>query len=277
MYELRIDQIQILEELQSRASTDWKHVDELVELLQSGGQFKEHPVVFRQGHDGDEYFLADGFHRVHAYKKSGIESAIFDVRAGGTTAFRHAKLWSIQSNSAHGLRRKPADKRRAVEMLLADEEWSTKSVRWIAETAQVSHPFVASVKRGGNVSNSPVSGDDNSQFVTGVDGKKYPAKKKSQPRHAAPLYHCTECRNTFTEAEGECPRCYPPEPETVEFVPAEDLEFNEAQFQEVFSVIQNAIFHARLTWPKKPLMRLEAENSHMFYCNIPAGYTEAQA
>ena len=120
MYELRIDQIQILDELQSRASTDWKHVDELVELLQSGGQFKEHPVVFRQGPDGDEYFLADGFHRVHAYLKAGIESAMFDVRAGGTTAFRHAKLWSIQSNSAHGLRRSPADKRRAVEMLLQE-------------------------------------------------------------------------------------------------------------------------------------------------------------
>jgi hypothetical protein len=57
MYELRIDQIQILDELQSRASTSSEHVDELVELLQSGGQFKEPPVVFRQGHDGDEYFL----------------------------------------------------------------------------------------------------------------------------------------------------------------------------------------------------------------------------
>lgn len=181
MYELRIDQIQILEELQSRASTDWKHVDELVELLQSGGQFKEHPVVFRQGPDGDEYFLADGFHRVHAYRKAGIESAMFDVRAGGSAAFRLAKLWSIQSNITHGLRRSNADKRRAVEMLLADEEWSTKSDRWIAETAGVSHPTVQNVRQVVNFTTSPVSGGDNPEFITGADGKKYPAKKATQP------------------------------------------------------------------------------------------------
>ena len=181
MYELRIDQIQILDELQSRASTDWKHVDELVELLQSGGQFKDHPVVFRQRPDGDEYFLADGFHRVHAYLKAGIESAMFDVRAGGTTAFRLAKLWSIQSNITHGLKRSNADKRRAVEMLLADEEWSSKSDRWIAETAGVHHSTVQAIKQVAESANPVISGSVIPEFRTGVDGKQYQAKKSSQP------------------------------------------------------------------------------------------------
>ena len=277
MYELRIDQIQILEELQSRASTDWKHVDELVELLQSGGQFKDHPVVFRQGPAGDEYFLADGFHRVHAYLKAGIETAMFDVRAGGSTAFRLAKLWSIQSNITHGLKRSNADKRRAVEMLLADEEWSSKSDRWIAETAGVHHVTVANIKQVVNFTTSPVSGEATPEFKMGADGKKYPAKKATQLRQTAPIYHCTECRNTFTESEGECPRCYPPEPETVEFVQIEDSDVDEAQFQEVFSVIQHAVFHARLTWPKKPLMQLEARNSNLYYQNIPTGYAKVEA
>ena len=185
MYELRIDQIQILDELQSRASTDWKHVDELVELLQSGGQFKEPPVVFRQGPDGDEYFLADGFHRVHAYLKAGIETAMFDVRAGGSTAFRLAKLWSIQSNITHGLKRSNADKRRAVEMLLADEEWSSNSDRWIAETAGVSHTTVQRAKELAQCANPVISGSVIPEFRTGVDGKQYQAKKSSQPRRTA--------------------------------------------------------------------------------------------
>lgn len=102
-------------------------------------------------------------------------------------------------------------------------------------------------------------------------------KEAKAKRRSGPLYHCAECRNTFTEAEGECPRCYPPEPETVEFVQAEDPEFDEAQFQKVFSVIQNAVFHARLTWPKKPLMRLEAANSNLYYQNIPTGYAKVEA
>jgi hypothetical protein len=188
MYELRIDQIQVLEELQSRASTHWEHVDELVELLQSGGQFKEPPVVFRQGPDRDEYFLADGFHRVHAYKKAGIESAIFDVRAGGTTAFRHAKLYSIQSNITHGLRRSNADKRRAVEMLLADEEWSTKSERWIAETAGVHHSTVQAIKQLAESASSTSTGTSSPK--TGKDGKKRLTQNKPPAKKSGPTYHC---------------------------------------------------------------------------------------
>ena len=61
--------------------------------------------------------------------------------------------------------------------------------------------------------------------INSRDVKEAKAKRKT-----APLYHCTECRNTFTEAEGECPRCYPPEPETVEFVQVEDPEFDEDKF-----------------------------------------------
>ena len=268
MYELRIDQIQILEELQSRASTSSEHVDELVELLQSGGQFKEPPVVFRQGHDGDEYFLADGFHRVHAYKKAGIESAMFDVRAGGTTAFRHAKLWSIQSNSAHGLRRSPADKRRAVEMLLQDEEWSAKSDRWIAETAGVSHVLVASVKRTGSSSSSTSTGDNSPK--TGKDGKKRLTQKKTSSKKSDPTLWCRMCNQPFKESEKDCPRCFPPEAETVPF----DSDF-ESKFQVCSDVFQQWIFDARLYWTKAQQERLQKTIKRYYDCEIPASYKEA--
>ncbi len=117
-----------------------------------------------------------------------------------------------------------------------------------------------------------IAAEQGRDTINSRDVKEAKAKRKT-----GPVYHCAECRNTFSESEGECPRCYPPEPETVEFIPAEDPEFNEARFQEVFSVIQHAVFHARLTWPKKPLMRLEARNSNLYYQNIPAGYAKVEA
>ena len=93
--------------------------------------------------------------------------------------------WSIQSNFTHGLRRSNADKRRAVEMLLADEEWSAKSDRWIAETAGVHHSTVQAIKQVAESATSPVSGGESPEFKMGADGKKYPAKKATQPRRTA--------------------------------------------------------------------------------------------
>jgi hypothetical protein len=268
MYELRIDQIQVLEELQSRASTHWEHVDELVELLQSGGQFKEPPVVFRQGPDRDEYFLADGFHRVHAYKKAGIESAIFDVRAGGTTAFRHAKLYSIQSNITHGLRRSNADKRRAVEMLLADEEWSTKSERWIAETAGVHHSTVQAIKQLAESASSTSTGTSSPK--TGKDGKKRLTQNKPPAKKSGPTYHCELCNQSFRESEGDCPRCLPPEAETVPF----DADF-EAIFKQCEKSIRQWVFDARSYWTIAQQKRLFQMIEDLKSQLIPPEYLEA--
>ncbi len=60
---------------------------------------------------------------------------------------RDAILRGVGSNASHGLRRTQADKRRAVERLLRDEEWSKWSNRKIAEVARVDHKTVAKVRR----------------------------------------------------------------------------------------------------------------------------------
>jgi hypothetical protein len=57
--------------------------------------------------------------------------------------------------------------RRAVEMLLADEEWSAKSDRWIAETAGVSHSTVAIIKQVVDSTSSTITGDNSPK--TGKD------------------------------------------------------------------------------------------------------------
>ena len=67
-----------------------------------------------------------------------------EVRAGTS---RDAILYAIGANAAHGLRRTQADKRRAVERLLKDPEWSRWSDRKIAEAAKVDHKTVAAIRR----------------------------------------------------------------------------------------------------------------------------------
>ncbi len=95
-------------------------------------------------HDGTDYWLGDGFHRVEAARKLGRETIEAEVREGDE---RQAILHGVGSNASHGLRRTQADKRRAIERLLRDEEWSKWSNRKIAKAAKVDHKTVATVRR----------------------------------------------------------------------------------------------------------------------------------
>ena len=95
-------------------------------------------------YDGSIYWLAEGYHRVAAARKLERETIDAEVLDGGE---RDAILHGIGSNASHGLRRTQADKRRAVERLLRDEEWGKWSDRKIAEAAKVDHKTVGKVRR----------------------------------------------------------------------------------------------------------------------------------
>lgn len=99
------------------------------------------PVVVY--YDGQDYWLADGFHRVKAAEQAGLESIAVDLRHGTR---REAVLFSVGANAAHGLRRTNADKRRAVIRLLSDPEWSKWSNREIGRHCAVTEGFVRRIK-----------------------------------------------------------------------------------------------------------------------------------
>jgi hypothetical protein len=101
--------------------------------------------------DGSDYWLADGFHRYHAHNKIGALEIAADVRNGTK---RDAVLFSVGANGTHGLQRTNADKRRAVETLLGDDEWSVWSDREIAKRCGVSNDFASRVRK------SSLSSDD---------------------------------------------------------------------------------------------------------------------
>ncbi len=99
------------------------------------------PVVVYS--DGETHWLADGFHRIRAAAQAGLEDVPATVYEGDR---RKAILYAVRANQQHGLRRTNADKRRAVETLLRDPEWSTDTDNRIAAMAAVSQPFVSKVR-----------------------------------------------------------------------------------------------------------------------------------
>ena len=108
-------------------------------------------------HDGANYWLGDGYHRVAAARKIERETIKAEVREG--TA-RDAILCGVGANATHGLQRTQADKRHAIEKLLRDPEWARWSDRKIAEAAKVDHKTVARVRRelSGEIPTAPVAG-----------------------------------------------------------------------------------------------------------------------
>lgn len=94
-------------------------------------------------HDGTHHYVADGFHRVEAHKEANCKSITCEVRPG---TLRDAVLFACGANREHGLPRSNDDKRRAVEVLLRDEEWGARSDKWISEQAKVSNHLVSDVR-----------------------------------------------------------------------------------------------------------------------------------
>ena len=125
---------------QVRAQTDWLIVDDYAQAMKDGATFPPIVVYF----DGSEYWLSDGFHRVEAAERAGLTEIAADVRRGTQ---RDAILNACSANAAHGLRRTNADKRRAVETLLRDEEWAKWSDSEIARRCAVSQPFVSQMRQ----------------------------------------------------------------------------------------------------------------------------------
>lgn len=125
---------------QPRSRLNEEVVAEYAADMQSGKVFPPVVVFF----DGQDYWLADGFHRVEAAKQAGSQDIRVDLRHDTR---REAVLHSVGANAIHGLRRTAADKRRAVIRLLSDPEWSKWSNNEIARQCGVDEGLVRSIKR----------------------------------------------------------------------------------------------------------------------------------
>jgi transposase-like protein len=108
---LPIEQIRLDGGTQPRTALDFAAIDDYAEAMAAGGKFP--PVVVF--HDGEHYWLADGFHRVKAAFAAGFDAIDCELRQG---TLEDSQWYSFSANKTNGLRRTNEDKQRAVKSAL---------------------------------------------------------------------------------------------------------------------------------------------------------------
>lgn len=159
---VKVASIRIDGDTQARVAFCEATASDYAEVLKSGGVLPPIEVFF----DGSHIWMGDGFHRLDAYRKAGMDEIPCHVHNGTR---RDARLFAVGANAEHGLQRGVLDKRRAVEILLRDQEWGQKSTEWIAQHARVSWAFVDKVRRE--------MMPESKGTVVGRDGRDHPSKK----------------------------------------------------------------------------------------------------
>jgi len=123
---------------QPRAKIDAATVAEYAEDMTEGATFPAVTVFY----DGSYYWLADGFHRMAGAQQIGLVEIGCDVRQGKR---RDAQWFSFGANKTHGIRRAPGDPKRAIESILADDEWRQKPQTEIAIHVGVTQGYVSMI------------------------------------------------------------------------------------------------------------------------------------
>lgn len=132
---LKIDKINQDKSIQTRQATDLAVVSEYAEAMRKGEEFPP-CIVFRQG---NEYFLADGWHRLKAAQLAGKDQILVIIRPGTE---RDALFYAVGANASHGKQRTRADKERAILILLQDPEWSQLSDLELCRVAKINTPAI---------------------------------------------------------------------------------------------------------------------------------------
>ncbi|MDP2620567.1 MAG: ParB/RepB/Spo0J family partition protein [Hyphomicrobiales bacterium] len=138
--ELSISQLRTDGGTQPRAALDFEAVDDYADAMADGAKFP--PVVVY--YDGENYWLADGFHRVKAAWQAGRETITAEVRSG---TLEEARWHSFSANRANGLRRTNDDKQRAVKGALQHPRAAELSDREIARHVGVNHDTVSAWRK----------------------------------------------------------------------------------------------------------------------------------
>lgn len=138
-YNVPLNKIEFKADLQARERMSSETIAEYKADMLDGDKFP--PVTLYD--DGKTLWLADGYHRVAAALQLELTHINADVHPGTR---RDAMFAAINANAKHGLRRTRDDKRRAVRLLLLDDEWRTWSDRQIARHASVDHKTVGSIR-----------------------------------------------------------------------------------------------------------------------------------
>lgn len=134
--DVALDRIVATGETQPRVLVDLIIAKDYREKMDAGSVFPAIDVF----DDGEQLWLADGFHRVYAARQAPAKKTIAAFVHHGDK--RAAILFAVAANVTHGRPRTNEDKRHAVLMLLTDAKWGKRADQWIANTCKVSNDFV---------------------------------------------------------------------------------------------------------------------------------------
>jgi hypothetical protein len=87
--------------------------------------------------DGDDLWLADGFHCYHAYRAAGVDKELAEVRTG---TLRDVVLYSVRANAVHGLRRSNRCNRTTQNCFVGIRQSIAPGAQWFAPTARAAMP-----------------------------------------------------------------------------------------------------------------------------------------
>lgn len=121
---------------QIRASINEQVVSEYAERMNEGAVFP--PVIVF--HDGNQHYLADGFHRALAAQRNGLSEIPAELKPGTKT---DALWFALGANRENGHRLTSEDKSHAVELAL--RQWPEKMQREIAMQVGCSESLVSKV------------------------------------------------------------------------------------------------------------------------------------
>lgn len=157
-------------DVHTRHEIDRATVEQYATAMKAGAVFPPPPLCF----DGETYWPGDGFHRIEAHLQAGHEDILADVRPGDRRA---AILHALTCD--RNLPRTNSDKRKAVELVLADAEWRTWSDREIASRCAVSAPLVAKIRKElGYVDRERTGKDGRRRKVAGIGPRSTPNCKR---------------------------------------------------------------------------------------------------
>lgn len=193
---LKLKQIIKHRDLQVREQLDMNRVEFLTEVFEGWDAL----LVYRV--DG-KYYLADGYHRITAAERLGLEVINAEVVEG---TFEDALLAGIEANSQHrGLPLTLKERKRAAELLLKTHaNWSNRRIAKIAGLSEGQlRNLRSSLENQGII--QPV------EKRVGADGKEYPG-------------HIDPVKMTGSEGEEPEPEPEPPPWEGKLLCPADALE-----------------------------------------------------
>lgn len=154
--------------IQCRAKICMETVNSYADDMTDGAKFPEVELFGTK----DKCWIGDGWHRIMAADQIGAIDIPAKLNPGGRA---EALKRALGANAVQGQRRSNADKRRCVEIAVA--EFPKMSSRAIAELCGVSHPFVESIRPSEVVTVSNAT-------RTTSDGRQYPSTRR--PRITTP-------------------------------------------------------------------------------------------